>query len=160
MNTENNAGENMSLGNKGKRSMITTIIGVAVIAIIAVVGVRALMGGTISNAYTNPGVMQTAPANPTTITSPNTTMPVPTQTTSNEVVINNFAFNPGSLTVPAGTTMTWVNNDSVTHSIKSDTFSSPDLAPGDTYQHTFTTAGTYNYTCSIHPSMMGQIIVQ
>lgn len=79
---------------------------------------------------------------------------------TNMVSIQNFAFNPDSITVKAGTTVTWQNNDSATHTVVIGTLASPDLAPGDSYQHTFSTAGTYQYHCSIHPTMTGTVIVQ
>ena len=82
----------------------------------------------------------------------------------NTIVIQNFAFSPATLTVPSGTTVTWTNNDSPTHTITSDAgdpvdFSSGSLAPGASYQFTFTTPGTYAYHCSIHPSMKGTVVV-
>lgn len=95
-------------------------------------------------------------------TTPSSTAPTSTNeaVSPNSVLISNFSFNPGSLTVKAGTTVTWTNNDSVTHSIKSSSFTSPDLATGDTFKFTFNTPGTYNYNCGIHPTMTGTIIVQ
>ena len=80
----------------------------------------------------------------------------------NTVLIQNFAFSPGNLTVKAGTTVTWINKDSTTHTVASDTgaFKSGNLNSGANYTFTFTKAGTYPYHCSIHPSMTGKIIVQ
>lgn len=81
---------------------------------------------------------------------------------ANTVYIQNFAFNPTSLTVKAGTTVTWVNKDSTTHTVISDNgaFTSGDLSPGLNYTYTFNNTGTYPYHCSIHPSMIGTITVQ
>jgi plastocyanin len=76
------------------------------------------------------------------------------------ITIKNFTFIPGLLIIKAGDTVTWTNNDSTAHKIKSDTFNSAVLNPGDTFKNTFSTHGTYNYSCAIHPSMIGQIIVQ
>jgi plastocyanin len=76
------------------------------------------------------------------------------------VKINNFAFAPASVTIKAGETVTWVNEDGVDHQIKGDSFSSPQLAKGQSFKFTFPTAGSYNYICSIHPSMKGTIVVQ
>jgi len=79
----------------------------------------------------------------------------------NSVSIDNFAFNPSELTVSAGTTVTWTNNQQVTHTITFDDGSlNQQIASGATVQKTFSTAGTYTYHCSIHPSMKGTIIVQ
>ena len=80
----------------------------------------------------------------------------------NAVTLANFAFSPATLTVKAGTTVTWTNNDSTTHTVTSDTgvFNSGNLAPNATFSYTFSTAGTYAYHCSIHSTMKGTIIVQ
>jgi len=76
------------------------------------------------------------------------------------VAISNFSFEPASVTVKVGTTVTWTNNDTAPHQIKSDTFNSPVLSKGQTFSFTFSAAGTYDYSCNVHPSMKGQIIVQ
>jgi plastocyanin len=81
-------------------------------------------------------------------------------TASNMVTIKNFAFSPASLTIKAGTTVTWTNQDSASHTISSASFSSGNLATGDKFQFTFTNPGTYAYSCGIHPSMQGTITVQ
>lgn len=86
----------------------------------------------------------------------------------NSVSIAGMAFTPSSLTVAAGTTVTWTNSDAVAHTVTSDTalFDSGAISAsggyggGGTYSYTFTTAGTYNYHCSIHPMMTAKIIVQ
>jgi plastocyanin len=93
-----------------------------------------------------------------------TTAPAPAAG-ANVVMIRNFAFSPATLTVRAGTTVTWTNDDSPPHAIASDagspvTFSSSPLANGATFSFTFTQAGSYPYHCSIHPSMKGTIIVE
>jgi len=75
------------------------------------------------------------------------------------VGISNFSFNPKKLTVKIGTTVTWTNDDPAPHTIAFADFTSQTLNTGDTYSYTFTQAGTYDYYCSIHPSMKGQIIV-
>lgn len=80
----------------------------------------------------------------------------------NTVIIQNFAFNPDTLTVPVGTTVTWTNKDSAVHNVISDTgaFESENLNPENSYSFTFAQAGDYPYTCTIHPSMKGTIIVK
>jgi plastocyanin len=78
----------------------------------------------------------------------------------NVVAIKNFSFNPDTLTVKAGTTVAWVNEDSVTHTIKSDAFSSGNLGNGQKFEFKFEKAGSFDYSCGIHPSMKGKIIVQ
>ena len=81
-------------------------------------------------------------------------------TISNAVSIKSFAFNPGTLTVKKGTTVTWTNNDSAPHQIKSATFNSTSLSQGQSFSFTFNEVGSFDYSCSIHPSMLGKIIVQ
>jgi len=83
-------------------------------------------------------------------------------TTGNQtpaVSIENFTFNPAVLTVKVGTTVIWTNNDTVDHNIKSADFNSPLMKKGETYEFKFDKAGTYDYSCGIHPTMTGQIIV-
>ena len=76
------------------------------------------------------------------------------------VNIQGFAFSPATLTIKKGTTVTWTNNDSAVHTIKSGTFNSGDLAKGASFKFTFETAGTFDYSCGVHPSMLGKIVVQ
>jgi len=79
---------------------------------------------------------------------------------ANTVSIKNFAFNPGTLTVKAGTTVTWTNEDQVSHQIKSDMFNSNLLKQGNSFQFTFAQKGSYQYSCAIHPFMKGRIVVE
>ena len=72
-----------------------------------------------------------------------------------------FQFQPGALAVRPGTRVTWTNEDGVPHRVKAndDSFESEDLAQGDTFEHTFDAAGTFDYICAIHPDMTGTITV-
>ena len=78
------------------------------------------------------------------------------------VDIDNFAFTPAALTVTAGTTVTWKNEDDSPHRIgdKNGTFKSAALDTDDTFSHTFAAPGEYPYICTIHPYMVGTIIVK
>jgi amicyanin len=78
------------------------------------------------------------------------------------VKIDNFTFNPPSLTVKAGTTVTWKNEDDIPHTVASATkvFKSKALDTDDSYTFTFTTPGVYEYFCSIHPHMTAKIVVE
>jgi plastocyanin len=84
------------------------------------------------------------------------------KTASMEVRVDNFTFGPDTLTVPANSTVTWVNKDDVPHVITSNDglFKSKALDTDDKYSYTFTKAGTYAYYCSVHPKMVGKIVVQ
>lgn len=81
--------------------------------------------------------------------------------TPNQIIISGLSFNPNSLTVAPGTTVTWINNESVTHTVTSDstTFDSGNMVKGDEFSFTFTNAGVYPYHCKYHPTMTGKIIV-
>jgi plastocyanin len=78
------------------------------------------------------------------------------------VEIDNFMFMPATLTVPVGTTVTWKFDDSTQHTVTANdkSFSSPPMAGGQTFTHTFGAAGTVAYHCSIHPFMTGTIVVK
>src|SRR5260370_28686976 len=73
-----------------------------------------------------------------------------------QVKIDNFSFGPATLTVPAGTTVTWVNQDDVPHNIVSTdgkTLKSPVLDTDQKFSYTFNTAGPSPYPCAIHPKV-------
>jgi plastocyanin len=99
---------------------------------------------------------KSTPAVAPAVTTPVTGIP----TTEQKIAIQNFAFSPQTITVAAGTKVTWTNEDSAPHQIKSDTFNSNNLNTGESFSFTFDQVGTYDYICSIHPSMTGKIIVQ
>ena len=85
------------------------------------------------------------------------------QTAAAAVSIDNFTFNPQKLTVKAGTTVTWTNKDDIPHGIAAtgNAFArSNALDTDNTYSFTFTTPGTYQYFCYIHPHMTGTIVVE
>jgi amicyanin len=77
------------------------------------------------------------------------------------VKIDNFKFGPRTLTVTAGTKVTWTNDDAVAHSVNfsSGKINSKTLDQHAKFSHTFTTPGTYKYICAIHPFMHGTIVV-
>ena len=82
---------------------------------------------------------------------------------ANSIGIDNFAFEPKALTVKTGTTVTWVNRDDVPHLIISSTGKFPNSKVLDTNQQhsaTFGTPGEYPYFCSLHPTMVGKLIVK
>ena len=80
------------------------------------------------------------------------------------ITISGFAFSPASVTITAGTTVEWINKDSVMHTSTSNSgdpasWDSGPLATNGTFSFTFTVAGTYGYHCNIHPFMTATIIV-
>lgn len=107
----------------------------------------------------------------TTTAAPATSAPAttaPTTTTSvvevpGQVLIRDYELLPPTITVAAGTTVTWVNADDVDHAMLSDdgtTVDSGPIAGGQSYQATLAAPGTYPYYCDIHNSMTGTIVVE
>jgi len=123
---------------------------------IAVLALLALAGcGSIANSYGSASKSTPMPAS---------TAAAPAPATGHTVAIQNFAFSPQTLTVKAGTNVTWTNSDSAPHTVTSTDgpstsasptglFDSGQLASGATFSFTFTRAGTYYYECTIHASM-------
>ena len=83
-------------------------------------------------------------------------------TNTDEIVIENFSFKPSTLTIKAGTKLTWVNRDDEPHTATATDkrFASKTMDTGDRFSMEFTAPGTYNYYCALHPKMTGQIIVK
>ena len=79
-----------------------------------------------------------------------------------DVKIDNFSFGPGTLTVAAGTTVTWTNRDDIPHNVVSTdgVFKSKVVDTDEKFSYTFAKPGTFPYFCSIHPKMTGKVVVQ
>jgi copper-containing nitrite reductase len=135
----------------------------------------------------NPGIIMsikngTGPA-PTMMNMTSETQTVSSSTPSSNsttIIIENFAYNPSQITVPVGTTVTWINRDTIGHTVTEGTPESPKLAnerlfdsshgteganvitipPGQSFSFTFSTPGQYDYYCIPHPYMIGHITVQ
>jgi plastocyanin len=80
----------------------------------------------------------------------------------NEVTIDDFTFGPKELTVAVGTTVKWVSHDDTPHIVvdKNKAFRSKALDTNDSFSFTFSSAGTFDYFCGLHPHMVGKVIVQ
>ncbi len=80
------------------------------------------------------------------------------------VSIQNFTFAPARITVPAGTTVVWINNDDIPHVVADAknprAMKSPPLDTGDRFTFVYTKPGTYPYFCALHPHMQGTVIVR
>lgn len=89
-------------------------------------------------------------------------LPAPALAADAMVEMKNFDFTPMALTVPAGTTVVWKNDDGEPHTVVSTDglFRSAALDQNDTFKFTFDKPGTYKYVCSIHPKMVGTITVK
>lgn len=80
-----------------------------------------------------------------------------------EVKIDNFTFDPPTLTVASGTTVKWTNRDDIPHTVVSEdktTFKSKALDTDESFSYTFSKPGIYTYFCSIHPKMVAKVVVQ
>ena len=112
--------------------------------VLGAVGVTALLAAALPELTAAGAAAVTAAASPATVD------------------IDNFAFTPAALTVTSGTTVTWKNEDDSPHRIgdKNGTFKSAALDTDDTFSHTFAAPGEYPYICTIHPYMVGKIIVK
>ncbi len=75
---------------------------------------------------------------------------------NNEIFINSMGFSPATLQVKTGTTVRWVNHDVIAHSVvaSDQSFVSAVLNPGDSFNFTFSSAGTFDYVCGVHPMLM------
>lgn len=82
-----------------------------------------------------------------------------TRAATDEIGIQDFDYRPTTLTVDVGDTVRWTNLDFTAHNVVGDGFVSANLANGRTFEHTFTTPGTFDYFCSIHPFMTGAVTV-
>jgi plastocyanin len=104
----------------------------------------------------------TAPAGTPTPAPSSASGACTTTTGGTAVTIAGFAFSPTPLNVTAGTTVTWTNQDNTTHTATSDdgkTFDCKPISSGTSMSFTFTTPGTYDYHCAIHPTMKARIVV-
>jgi amicyanin len=81
----------------------------------------------------------------------------------NQIEIHEYLYNPATFKVAVGTKVTWINRDDIPHTIVESavnkTFRSGALDTNDTYSFTFTKPGTYKYFCTLHPQMVGTIVV-
>jgi plastocyanin len=79
-----------------------------------------------------------------------------------DVAIDNFTYTPSRITVPVGTTVTWVNHDDVPHTVTANDkgFGSKAMDTDDRFSHKFSAPGTYAYFCAVHKHMTGEVIVK
>jgi plastocyanin len=92
---------------------------------------------------------------------PATSLPVVSGSEA-KINISGFAFDPVTITIKVGETVTWTNQDNVVHTVAADdnSWTSDNLGKGASFSHTFNTAGTFTYHCGVHPNMKGTVIVQ
>ncbi|MGD0115951.1 MAG: cupredoxin family copper-binding protein [Dehalococcoidia bacterium] len=121
-------------------------------------------GGSSSSSTPTPGKTTAPGATATKAAASGTGTPAASGTAPAQasVTIKDFAFSPPSVTIQVGGTVTWTNNGPSAHTATADdgSFDSGSLAAGKTFQHTFQTAGTFSYHCTIHPFMTAEVVVQ
>lgn len=124
-------------------------LGLAAVLLLASVAATACSGGgeTTTTGGDTPTTVTTGPS---------------TGTEGAQVVISNYAYEPAEVTIKAGESVTWTNEDSVRHNAASDenAFEGPLLSKGESYTFTFDAPGTYPYHCTPHPYMKATVIVE
>jgi plastocyanin len=93
---------------------------------------------------------------------PTVVQPVYAASPGAEVKIDNFSFTPPTITVKAGTPITWTNGDDIPHNVisKDHSFKSKVLDTDEKFTFTIDKPGTYSYFCGIHPKMTGKVVVE
>lgn len=112
-------------------------------------------GGSSSNSSTTTS---------STTTSSSSSAPAPAATGGGgSVTMKSIKFNPATVKVKAGDTVTWTNEDSVGHDVTNKSFKSGSaggIEPGQSFKHKFAKAGTFKYVCTVHPGMQGTVVVK
>lgn len=127
-----------------------------VVALVVLASAVACGGGYSSPTPSPSPTPAPAPGGPPAGTASSVTIPVGAST------LGRGGFNPSDLTVAPGTTVTWMNTDSVAHTSTSDAsgWNSGIVSPGGQFSFAFPTAGTFSYHCAIHPGMVGTVVVR
>ena len=131
---------------------------IAVVIIVAIIGGAYFLLGK-SKPATN--VENSTESSVTKTPTPTVTTPVSQTPTIHGVSIQNFAFDQKSITIKKGDSVLWTNRDSATHTITGDAGgpNSSNLNKDGLFSYTFTSTGTFNYHCALHPSMTGTVTV-
>ena len=125
----------------------------------------AALSGILMCAFACGGGSSTASSAPSPVPSstpapggPSSSVAIP----AGAATLTNRAYTPDELNVAVGTTVTWMNADSVSHTSTSDAtgWNSGIVAPGEQFSVAFPTAGSFSYHCAIHPGMIGTVVVR
>ena len=139
------------------RKLLYSLVAVVIVAAVVVGIVIAMSGGSKTDTSNTTEHTNTSSPSSQSNNSDQTAQ------ATNSVTIQDMAFSPANITVKAGTTITWTNSDSDAHTVtESDSKTGPNsgtLENGKSYTFTYDTPGTYQYHCTIHPSMMGTVTV-
>ncbi len=117
-----------------------------------------LMFATACGDYSSPPTAPSPAPSPTPESGPPSSVTIPV----GAEFLGDRAFMPAEVNVAAGTTVTWVNADSTSHTSTSDVtgWNSGAIAPGGRFSVSFQTVGTFPYHCTIHPGMVGTVVVR
>lgn len=140
----------------------SVVIGIVVVILVLLVAGYFMFYNTKGNVYTSPSTPSSTDSSASS-TSPPGPPSLPGTNSNINIEIKNFAFMPSTLTINAGDSITWTNSDSAQHTVTSDSgieLNSEMLSKGQSYSHTFNTAGTYAYHCKPHPNMKATVIVK
>jgi len=139
--------------------MVKWIVGIIIVVVLVGGGWAFYNHNKSHTSTTNGASANSSSQSSTSNTSSNQTAAAGT------VNITNMMFTPSQITVKKGDTVTWTNNDTLTHTVTDDLSdvggpASGNIAPGSSYSFTFTKTGSFQYHCNIHSSMHGTIVVQ
>jgi plastocyanin len=139
-------------------------LGMAALVVLAVVGAVALSRRETQRSATKVDSPLSQTQTKGSTEPKQTDQPSKVDTGPRTVLIQNFNFQPATISIKKGTTVTWTNQDSAAHTVTSDKSSaailnSPSLAQGEEFSFTFNDVGTFTYYCEPHPNMRGSIVV-
>lgn len=144
---------------------MNTLLLTGVIAALVLFGVGLYWSGeddTTDSLQPVPAQQEVVPPS-AVLPSSDTTSSAPASPRTHAVTLRDFAFVPASLIIASGDRVVWTNEDGASHTVTSDSgkeLASSLFGRGKTYEHTFTTPGTYTYHCGPHGAMKGTIVVQ
>ena len=125
--------------------------------------VMVLLGGKKQEIKTSPVERGVHQPTPTAVVYPTKT-PEQLETLrkmeTKKVSIKDLKFDPQTVTIKVNDQVEWQNDDSVTHNVKGDNWGDFPISPGQKFTQVFDKAGTYSYSCSLHPEMTGTVIVE
>lgn len=139
-----------------RRKALAPMVALSVLLVVGMLA--ASCGGSTDGGLNGGGTTATGPI-VTHATAPSTTA---STAGGAQVVMKDLAFDPAAVTIKAGHSVTWTNQDSMKHTVVGDNgeFESGDLADGGTFTFAFDKPGTYAYHCGIHPSMKATVVVE